>query len=137
MKNVKRNLRLSSEAAFTLIEVLVAAVVTGILSVSVFYFLSSQNKMSLRGNDTVKGTNLGKLKFDSLKVAAYEDLASGSDTVAERYIRSWHITPLRDEDGKLNGRKYLELTILWPLTAEHSVSFASLKSDDKYKEGTP
>jgi hypothetical protein len=27
--------------------------------------------------------------------------------------------------------------VIWPLTADHSVSFTSLKSDDKYREGTP
>jgi prepilin-type N-terminal cleavage/methylation domain-containing protein len=135
MKNLPKGH--NAQAAFTLIEVLVSAVVTGILSVSVFYFLSAQNNLGLRGNDLLKGTNLGKLKFDSLKVAAYEDLSAGSDTVADRYIRSWHVTPLRDEAGNLNGRKHVELTILWPLTAINSMSFASLKSDDKYKEETP
>ncbi len=125
------------QAGFSLIEILVSAVIVGILSVSIFYFLNSQNKISLRGNDVVKGTHLGKLKFDSLKVADYVDLVSGSDTVMDRYIRSWHITPQRGSDGLLNGRKQIDMSIIWPLTAEHSLSFASLKSDDKYKEVAP
>jgi prepilin-type N-terminal cleavage/methylation domain-containing protein len=123
----------SGQSGFSLIEILVAAVVLGILTVSVFYFLSTQNGLSVKGNDVLKGANLGKLKFDSLKVASYDALASGSDTVSERYIRSWHVTQLRDGNGNLNGRKQVELTIFWPLTADHSVSFASMKSDDKYK----
>jgi prepilin-type N-terminal cleavage/methylation domain-containing protein len=127
----------STQSGFSLIEILVAAVIIGILSVSVFYFLNSQNRISLRGNDVVKGTHLGKLKFDSLKVTDYAELASGSDTVTDRYIRSWHVTPLRGGDGLLNGRKQIELTILWPLTADHALTFASLKSDDKYKEEAP
>gem|GEM_PF-1647497 len=131
------NPRAGSQGGFSLIEILVAAVVSGILAVSVFYFLSAQNGMSVQGNDVVKGTNLGKLKMDSLKVAAYMNLSSGSDTVADRYIRSWHVTPLHDSSGALSGRKQVDLTIMWPLTADHTVTFASLKSDDKYKEETP
>jgi prepilin-type N-terminal cleavage/methylation domain-containing protein len=127
----------NSQAGFSLVEILVAAVVSAILAVSVFYFLTAQNGMGQHGNDVVKGTNFGKLKMDSLKVTAYTDLVSGSDTVAGRYIRSWHVTPTLNPDGSLDGRKKLELTILWPLTADHSVSFASLKSDDKYKENGP
>lgn len=125
---------MNRQRGFSLIEILVTAVVSGILGVSVFYFLSSQNGIGLQSNDVVKGTNLGKLKMDSLKVATYVELASGSDTVAERYIRSWHVTPLLGVDGLPSGRKEVDLTIMWPLTADHTVSFASLKSDDKYKE---
>lgn len=123
---------------FTLIEILVTMVVAGILSVSVFYFLSSQNKFGVKSNDVIKSTSLGKFKMDSLKVTAYDELTAGSDTVAEKFIRSWHITPLHDPNtGLLNGRKQLDLAVLWPLTAEHSMTFVSLKCDDKYKEKIP
>lgn len=125
------------QAGFSLIEILVAAVVVGILATSAFYFLNTQNGMSRAGNDLMKGVNLGKLKMDSLKVASYDELAGGSDTVMSRYIRSWHVTVVRDEAGVPTGRKQIDMNVIWPLTADHTVTLATLKSDDTYKEATP
>lgn len=127
----------SGQAGFSLIEILVSAVVTLLLATSAFYFLHSQNGVGTQGNDLMKGVNLGKLKLDSLKVSAYEDLTSGSDTVSERYIRAWHVSPVNDSLGLPTGRKEIGITIQWPLTAVHSVTLATLKSDDHYKEEAP
>ena len=41
-----------AEAGFSLVEVMISMVVMGGLACSVFYFLSSQNGMGARGNDT-------------------------------------------------------------------------------------
>jgi prepilin-type N-terminal cleavage/methylation domain-containing protein len=125
------------QAGFSMIEILVSAAVTGVVATSAFYFLSTQNSMGARGNDLMRGVNLGKLKMDSLKVVAYDSLSAGTDTVSERYVRSWHIGLMRDGAGNPNGRKSIELSVFWPLTGEQMVSFASLKSDDKYKEQSP
>jgi hypothetical protein len=116
-----------------MIEVLVSAVVTGVVATSAFYFLSSQNTIGTKGNDLMKGVNLGKLKMDSLKVVEYDELSAGSDTVSERYIRSWHVGVMRDADGNPNGRKSIELMVYWPMTGEQMVSFMSVKSDDRFK----
>lgn len=120
-----------------MIEVLVSAVVAGVIATSAFYFLSSQNSMGTKGSDLMKGVNLGKLKMDSLKVVDYAELSAGSDTVSERYIRSWHIGVMRDDDGEPNGRKSIELMVYWPLTGEKMIAFSSIKSDDRFKEGGP
>ena len=125
------------QGGFSLIEVLVASLVVAILATSAFYFLSSQNGMGRNGNDLMKGVNLGKLKLDSLKVASYAELAAGSDTVTGRYIRSWNISVVRDGAGLPNGRKMIEMNVMWPLTVDHTVTLATLKSDDSYKETTP
>jgi prepilin-type N-terminal cleavage/methylation domain-containing protein len=122
------------ESGFTLIEVMVSMVVLGGLACSAFYILSSQSGMGSRSNDMLKGVNLGKLAMDSLKVAAYDHLEAGSDTVGDRYIRSWRVTLSTDGHGVPNGRKRIDLTVHWPLTAEHSVAFASVKSDGRFKE---
>jgi prepilin-type N-terminal cleavage/methylation domain-containing protein len=125
------------QSGVSLIEILVSAVVVAILATAAFYFLSTQNGAGTAGTDSMKGLNLGKLKMDSLKVSAYDDLVSGSDTVTERYIRAWHVTILRDAGGIPTGRKKIDMTVIWPLTAEHNVSLATLKSDDRYKEESP
>lgn len=125
------------QEGFGLVEILVSAVVTGFLTTAAFYFLSAQNDLGAKGNDLMKSVNLGKLKMDSLKVSTYDELVSGSDTVSERYIRSWHVTPLRDGAGLFNGRKKIELNVLWPMSGEQGVSLVSLRSDDRYKEGWP
>lgn len=120
-----------------MIEILVSAVVTGAVATSAFYFLSSQSAMGTRGTDLMRGVNLGKLKMDSLKVVSYAELSAGSDTVSERYIRSWHVGLERDAAGVPDGRKRIELTVYWPLTGEKMISFSSLKSDDRFKEAAP
>lgn len=122
------------QSGFGLMEALVAACVTGILAVSAFYFLSSQNGLGVKNADMLKGLNLGKLKMDSLKVAEYDTLQAGSDTVSDRFIRAWQISPQTGMGGVATGLKKIEMTVYWPLTADHSLSFTSLLSDSKYKE---
>lgn len=124
----------SSQGGFSLVEVLVSMMMLGMLSVSVFYFLNSQNSMGTRSGDMLKGLNLGKLAMDSLKVSDYEALEAGSDTVVDRYIRAWRITLGTDGAGAPNGRKVIDLTVHWPLTAEHSLTFTSILSDGRFKE---
>lgn len=124
-----------SQAGFSLIEALVAAMVGGLLTVSACYFLSAQNGMGLRSADMLKGLNFGKHKMDSLKVSDYDSLAAGSDTLGDRYIRAWRVTRLTDAGGAPTGLKKIELSVYWPLTAEHTVAFTSLLGDKKFKEG--
>lgn len=122
------------QGGFSLVEVMVSMMLLGLLSVSVFYFLNSQNSMGSRSGDMLKGLNLGKLAMDSLKVSDYETLEAGSDTVVDRYIRSWRITHGSYEDGQPNGRKIIDLTVHWPLTAENNLVFTSVMSDGRFKE---
>ena len=126
-----------AQAGFTLIEILVSAVIVGIVSTSAFYFLSSQNSMGAKGGDMIKGVNAGKFKMDSLKVLSYDALASGSDTVSEKFVRAWHVSVVYDGLGNPIGQKNIAVAVYWPLTGEQSVSFTSVKTDDKYKEGNP
>jgi len=122
------------QAGFSLVEILVSMVVMSCLAGAVFYFLKSQDNMGARSTDVLKATNIGKLVMDSLKVTGYDELAAGSDTVVSRYIRAWRITNVTDESGVPNGRKKIELTVYWPLTAASSMSFTSLLSDGRFKE---
>jgi type II secretory pathway pseudopilin PulG len=126
--------RVFFQAGFSLLEAAVSMVILGLLTVSVFYFLSSQNKIGVRSNDQQKGLNLGKLAMDSLKVAPYDSLSAGSDTVGERFIRSWHITLSADEHDIPTGRKKIDLTVHWPLTAERHLTFSSILGDPRFKE---
>ena len=125
------------QAGFSIIEILVSAVIVGIVSTSAFYFLSSQNKMGSKGGDMMKGVNAGKLKMDSLKVLSYDALSSGSDTVSEKFVRAWHVSVVYDNLGNPIGQKSIDVAVYWPLTGEQSVSFTSVKTDDKYKEDSP
>jgi prepilin-type N-terminal cleavage/methylation domain-containing protein len=126
-----------SQAGFSLLEVIVSAVVVGLVAVSAFYFINSQNRMGAKGGDMVKGVNFGKQTMDSLKVLNYDALASGSDTVAERYVRSWAVSQIYDGLGNPIGQKAIEVAVRWPLTGEQNVYFTSVKSDDKYKDANP
>ena len=122
------------EAGFSLVEIMVAMVVLSGLAGSVFFFLSSQSGMETRSNDLLKGLNLGKLGMDSLKVSDYAALHAGSDTLADRYIRSWRISVVTDGAGNPNGRKKIDLTVHWPKTADHFLTFTSIMSDGRFKE---
>ncbi|MDB5102367.1 MAG: hypothetical protein JWP91_56 [Fibrobacteres bacterium] len=129
------NKPIDRQTGFSLLEILVSSVVVLLLATSVFYFIHSQNGIGMRNGDTLKSVNAGKLKMDSLKVAAYGELTSGADTVSDRYIRAWHVSRLVDGAGLPTGIKQIDMNVMWPLSAEHSISFASLRSDDRFKEG--
>lgn len=124
----------ASQGGFTLLEILVSIMVFGLLTTSVFYFLSQQNSMSTRANDAQQSLNLAKLAIDSLKITPYDSLRAGMDTVAERYIRSWHISVVNDNQGHPTGNKQVDLTVHWPIGGTHSVSLATLVSDERFRE---
>jgi prepilin-type N-terminal cleavage/methylation domain-containing protein len=126
--------RSRGQRGFSLVEVMVSMMVLGVLATSVFYFLNSQNGVGSRSADMLKGLNLGKLAMDSLKVSDYGALEAGSDTVADRYIRSWRITLGTDAEGVPNGRKAIDLTVHWPLTADNAIAFSTILSDGRFKE---
>ncbi len=117
-----------------MLEILVSIVVFSLMSTSIFYFLSTQNKFSANSNDMTRGISLGKLTMDSLKVVDYDALTAGSDTVGERFIRTWSVSPQTNEDNTPKGRKLLQVVVFWPLTAEQTMSFTTLVGDDEYKE---
>ena len=125
------------QSGFSMIEVLVSAIIVAVVATSAFYFLSSQNSAGTKGSDMMKGLNAGKLKMDSLKVISYDALASGSDTISERYVRTWYVSVIRDNFGQPIGQKSIDVAVHWPLTGDQTVSFSSVKSDDKYKEDVP
>lgn len=122
------------EAGFSLLEILVAVMVFGLLTTSVFYFLGQQNSMSTRATDSEKSLTLAKLVIDSLKVTPYDSLRAGSDTVSERYLRSWHVSINRDGMGQPKGNKQVDVTISWPLNGASNLSMATLVSDEKFKD---
>jgi prepilin-type N-terminal cleavage/methylation domain-containing protein len=123
-----------TESGFTLIEILVALIVMSILTSSVFYFLGSQNTMGVKSTDMVQGLASGKEKIDSLKVAPFDNLTAGSDTVGDRFIRAWYVSTVLDDIGNPDGRKRIYINVYWPLDAAHSVSLATVVGDPKYKE---
>ncbi len=123
-----------SQRGFTLIEILVSVAIFGIMATSVFYVLTSQSQMGARNTDLTRAVHMGKRKLDSLKVSEYEHLTAGTDTLDDRFVRAWYISTVMDSDGNSTGRKKIDLNVFWPLTGEHSTSFATLVSDDQYKE---
>ncbi len=129
-----RGARAGAQSGFTLVEILVSMVVLSCMAGAVFFFLKSQNNMGVRSNDVMKATNFGKLVIDSLKVTDYEGLEAGSDTLISRYIRAWRITNGTDDAGNANDTRIIELTVYWPLSAAHSMTFTSLLSDSRFKE---
>jgi len=124
----------STERGFTLMEVLVAMVILGIIGSSAMYAVRSQSGMGTRNSESMSAFASSKQKLDSLKVTSYNSLTSGSDTAAQKYIRAWSVTANRDGLGALNGRKTITLTTYWPYTGENRVSLATIISDERYKE---
>ena len=129
MNNQSQKIR--GQRGYSLIEILAAMVTMGIMASSVYYLLSFQNRLSANSADELRAANLGKIQIDSLKVVDYAALVAGSDTIQDKFILSWTVSL---QTGTSSGTKKINLTVLWPLTAENTLTFTSLKSDDIYKE---
>ena len=127
----RQSQKIRGQRGYSLIEILAAMVTLGIMTSSVYYLLSFQNRNSVNSADELRATNLGKIQIDSLKVVDYADLVAGSDTVQDKFILSWTVTL---QTGTSSGTKKINLNVIWPLTAENTLTFTSLKSDDIYKE---
>ena len=127
----RQDQKIRGQRGYSLIEILAAMVTLGIMTSSVYYLLSFQNRNSVNSADELRATNLGKIQIDSLKVVDYADLVAGSDTVQDKFILSWTVTL---QTGTSSGTKKINLNVIWPLTAENTLTFTSLKSDDIYKE---
>ena len=130
----------SPSGGFTLPEILVAMTVISVLGAATFYAVNSQTRTGVRNTQMIRGIAVAKQKMDSLKITDYDSLASGSDTVSgvdtveNQFLRSWRITTFRDDHGSPKGRKKISLTVHWPLTAEHQVTFTTLVSDKNFRD---
>lgn len=116
------------QAGFGLLEIMISIVILGLVGSTTFYFLHAQDKNSGLGTDTSKGMFVGKRKLDSLRVVRYGMVATGCDTVSNRYIRRWYVST-----DLVTDRKTVELLVSWPLSAQHTISFNTIVGDDQYK----
>jgi len=115
-----------NKKGFGLIEVLVGMVIFGMVASTALYFMRGQNQVVIGGTDLTRASYLGKQKMDSLKVIDYSTISAGSDTVNIRYIRSWRVSTQV-------GKKQVEMTICWPLAANHNIVLYTIIGDDQYK----
>ncbi|MBW8889373.1 MAG: prepilin-type N-terminal cleavage/methylation domain-containing protein [Fibrobacteres bacterium] len=124
---MKAGLR-NAQSGFGLIEIMISIVVLGLVGATTFYFLHSQNTNTGLGTDISKGMFVAKCKLDSLRVNRYGSLATGCDTVNNRFIRQWFVTT-----DLLADRKTIQLQVSWPLSAQHTITFNTIVGDDQYK----
>jgi prepilin-type N-terminal cleavage/methylation domain-containing protein len=118
----------ADQAGFGLLEIMISVVILGLVGSTTFYFLHSQNQNTGLGTDISKGMFVGKRKLDSLRVVRYGIVATGCDTVSNRYIRRWYVST-----DLITDRKTVELLVSWPLTSQHTISFNTIVGDDQYK----
>jgi prepilin-type N-terminal cleavage/methylation domain-containing protein len=118
----------AGQAGFGLLEIMISVVILGLVGSTTFYFLHSQNQNTGLGTDISKGMFVGKRKLDSLRVVRYGTVATGCDTVSNRYIRRWYVST-----DLITDRKTVELLVSWPLSAQHTISFNTIVGDDQYK----
>jgi hypothetical protein len=116
------------QAGFGLLEIVISIVFLGLVGSTTFYFLHSQDKNTGLGTDISKGMFVAKRKLDSLRVNRYGTLATGCDTVNNRYIRQWFVST-----DLLADRKTIQLQVSWPLSAQHTITFNTIVGDDQYK----
>lgn len=117
-----------AQAGFGLLEIVISIVILGLVGSTTFYFLRTQDANTGLGTDLSKGMFVGKRKLDSLRVVRYGSVATGSDTVNNRYIRRWYVST-----DLITDRKTVELLVSWPLSARHTISFNTIVGDDQYK----
>jgi prepilin-type N-terminal cleavage/methylation domain-containing protein len=118
----------AGQAGFGLLEIMISVVILGLVGSTTFNFLHSQNQNTGLGTDISKGMFVGKRKLDSLRVVRYGMVATGCDTVSNRYIRRWYVST-----DLITDRKTVELLVSWPLSAQHTISFNTIVGDDQYK----
>ncbi len=94
---------------FTLVEILVAI---SILAVALLGLISV-TVMTMKGNTFSKtmtaATTLANDKIEELKRVGYAGLASGSDTTASLYARTWTIA----QNAPAAGMKTVSVTVQW------------------------
>jgi len=120
--------RQAAQAGFGLLEIVISIVILGLVGSTTFYFLHSQDKNMGLGTDISKGMFVAKRKLDSLRVVHYGGVATGSDTVNNRYIRRWFVST-----DLVTDRKTIQLLVSWPLSAQHTITFNTIVGDDQYK----
>jgi prepilin-type N-terminal cleavage/methylation domain-containing protein len=85
---------IKSNKGFTLVELLIALVIVGILMVTIMSFLSNSMKLRKDSKNSEVANLLGQDKLIELKAMA--NPTDSKDTVVVdkvRYIRTWTITP--------------------------------------------
>jgi len=119
--------RILKEKGFTLVELIVATVVFGILASGMATLMAALIQSNEFARDMTEATTLAENKIEELKNMDSESAISGSDEAAPGYSRSWTV-----EDGVPQaGMKEITVNVSWFDSQEraHSVNLMTLLNE--------
>jgi len=101
--------RLREQHGFTLVEVLVAMAIFGILATGLTSLMITMVLANDQARCITEATTLGENKLEELRNMDRESIASGFDSVPPGYHRSWTVS----EDVPRPGVKEIRMNVTW------------------------
>jgi len=128
--------RLRARPGFTLVEILIAALILTIGVISVLWVISDSLQGARRQHERQIATSLAQAKLEELRNISYQDLASGveEDEYGEQilldeygrpggiYSRQWVVT----EGSPMEGTKTVTVTVAWEEGVPDGVSVMTI-----------
>lgn len=111
--------RISRNGGFTIMEVMIAIVISSALLAAVGVLLVSAARINAVNRDRKRASELAETKIEELRRVSFGSLISDADTV-DKYTREWDITTIT-----ANRTKYIKVTVSWldSKDREHSIIF--------------
>jgi Tfp pilus assembly protein PilV len=115
-------MNLKNQQGSALIEIIVSMFILTLLCMGLNASVVNLMQNNIASRQMVVATAEGDALLETLRLANYDSVATGSDVVRDRFKRSWTV----NEDGT---EKKIDLTVSWPLpTTRHSITLSTIIS---------
>jgi prepilin-type N-terminal cleavage/methylation domain-containing protein len=104
----KEDFMKNNRDGFSMIEVMAGMLVLSFLVLTTDAYMVSLIKTNTTAKEISQATFIGNTGMEKLKGTPFADLASGSDTVQNKFLRSWNVVP----NGNMDK---ITLSVEWPL----------------------
>jgi len=119
----------STEAGFTLIEVMVALVIFAFGILAVLGMQVTAIRGGHQSQNFSEAANAGANMIERLNSQDYAYLADGTDTVDGKYTLDWDVN--ENTSGELTDTKSIDLTVEWTEGGRtHEVAYEFLRAKD-------
>jgi type IV pilus modification protein PilV len=128
-KNKVKSTTSSTEAGFTLIEVMVSLVIFAFGILAVLGMQVTAIRGGHQSQNLSEAASAGANMIETLISQDYATLADGNDTVDGKYTLTWDVN--ENTSGELTGTKSIDLTVRWTEGSRtHEVAYEFLNARD-------
>jgi Tfp pilus assembly protein PilV len=106
----------------TIVEVIIAMLILALIIVGLNAGVLGLIKANLSSKELSAATSSAYSLFEELKMKSYSSIMTNTDTVSNKYIRSWQVN-----GGDTSSQKKITISVYWPVSVQsHKIELSTI-----------